>query len=172
MHYLQFHGNSLSKVFFYLKNAFGFNHRENFLKWDLLSQGCCLTIVHMAGWIQFFSDSTHHIGFPLSPFIYLCMYLIRFYILILVLTIFVKLKGLVACVDVCSQSPICSQDRKGRALPQLMIPHRYWSPDRKWSSTTSDPQLSTSNDPERKIRMAWTQVTGSSCHVDYRNKKY
>ena len=48
LYYLQFHRNSLSKVFFYLKNAFGFNHRENFLKWDLLSRGCCLTIVQMA----------------------------------------------------------------------------------------------------------------------------
>ena len=27
-------------------------------------------------------------------------------------------------------------------------------------------------DFERKTRMAWTQVTGSSCQVCYRNKKY
>ena len=35
--------------------------------------------------------------------------------------------------------------------------------DLKWSSIA--------NDPEKKIRMAWNQVTASSCHVYYRNKK-
>ena len=32
--------------------------------------------------------------------------------------------------------------------------------------------FSTANDSERKTRMAWTQVTGSSCQVCYRDKKY
>ena len=35
----------------------------------------------------------------------------------------------------------------------------------KWS-------LSAANDFERKTRMAWTHVTGYSCQVCYRNKKY
>ena len=35
----------------------------------------------------------------------------------------------------------------------------------KWS-------VSTANDSERKTRMAWTQVTGSSCQVCYRKEKY
>ena len=37
----------------------------------------------------------------------------------------------------------------------------------KWSVSTA-----TSTDSERKTRMAWTQVTGSSCQVCYRKEKY
>ena len=50
-------------------------------------------------------------------------------------------------------------------LPYI-IPRPQMILDRRWSP------LSTAYDPPRKIRMPWTQVTGLSCHVYYRNKKY
>ena len=38
--------------------------------------------------------------------------------------------------------------------------------------TVRDPHCRPQMIPRGKIRMAWTQVTGTSCHVYYRNKKY
>ena len=60
------------------------------------------------------------------------------------------------------------------------VQYRKWSPTANDPETANDPQSgpqmildrkwspkSTANDPERKIGMAWTQVSGSSCRLYY-----
>ena len=61
-----------------------------------------------------------------------------------------------------------------------LVQYRKWSPTANDPETASDPQngpqmildrkwspKSTANDPERKIGMTWTQVSGSSCRFYY-----
>ena len=60
------------------------------------------------------------------------------------------------------------------------VQYRKWSPTANDPETANDPQngpqmildrkwslKSTANDPERKIGMTWTQVSGSSCRFYY-----
>ena len=64
------------------------------------------------------------------------------------------------------------------------VQYRKWSPTANDPESANDPQngpkmildrksssKSTANDPERKIGMAWTQVSGSSCKFYYYYKK-
>ena len=77
-------------------------------------------------------------------------------------------------------SPSKGNHKMAKLFMMSTVQYRKWSPTANDPKTANDPQngpqmildrkwspKSTANDPERKIGMTWTQVSGSSCRFYY-----